>query len=249
MVEHSLAVSMRDVNFRYRKSTEWAIRNINLDIRRGEFIVITGPNTAGKTTLSLCLTGIIPHDIPGKLEGTVEINGINTHEKTTSKLAKHIGMVFSEPESQFLGVTVEDDIIFGPENLSLEVNEITRRLNWVLEVCRLTSVKTKPPSMLSGGQKQRTAIASILAMLPNILILDEPTVELDPVGKTEVLEVVDELRRSRQMTIIWITAKIEEIAAHADRIILMDKGQILRDSTPNAFLEDVPFQINGTVNL
>ncbi|MGQ4914068.1 MAG: ABC transporter ATP-binding protein [Candidatus Asgardarchaeia archaeon] len=240
-------ISVKDLWFKYAKSEDWVLKGVNLDVKRGEFLVITGANQSGKTTLSLALTGFIPHDIPGHFKGNVIVDGVNTKNSTPSKLARKIGLLFPEPESQFLGVTVQDDIVFGPENLGLPVEEIGRRLKWVLEVTRLTELADKPPIMLSGGQKQRTAIAGILAMLPSILILDEPTVELDPIGKMEVISVINDLKEKSNTTIIVITSETEEVANLADRVVLMNDGKVVYNAPPREFFANVPLLTKNAV--
>lgn len=246
MAEESI-ISVKDLWFKYAKADDWVLKGVNLDVKRGEFLVITGANQSGKTTLSLALTGFIPHDIPGHFKGNVIVSGINTKESTPSKLARTIGLLFPEPESQFLGVTVQDDIVFGPENLGVPVEEIGRRLKWVLKVTRLTELAEKPPIMLSGGQKQRTAIAGILAMLPEVLILDEPTVELDPIGKIEVISVLNDLKRDLNTTIIVITSETEEVADLADRVVLMNDGKITYDAPPLEFFSNVEMLLENAV--
>jgi len=154
-------------------------------------------------------------------------------------------MMFQDPESQFIGMSVEEEIVFGPENLNLPREEIDRRLNWALRVVGMEKMLSKAPYELSGGQKQRVAIASALVMLPKILVLDEPTSELDPIGKSEVFSVVSELRRDRKMTIIMVEHETEEVAKYADRVVLLEAGRILASGNTEDFLSDVD-RLEGT---
>ena len=238
-------IEFKNFWWKYESSTDWVLRDVNLNVERGEFLAITGPSGSGKTTLCQCLNGMIPHSHPGVVKGDVYVSGIRVRGATVPQLCDHVGMMFQDPESQFIGMSVEEEVVFGPENLNLPREEIDRRLKWALRVVGMEGMLSKAPYELSGGQKQRVAIASALVMLPRILVLDEPTSELDPIGKAEVFSVVSELIRNREMTIVMVEHETEEIAKYADRVVLLDGGRILASGKTQDFLSDVDL-LEGT---
>ncbi|MEM3506944.1 MAG: ATP-binding cassette domain-containing protein [Candidatus Bathyarchaeia archaeon] len=232
-------IEVEDLWWKYEGSEDWVLKGINLKVERGEFLAITGPSGAGKTTLCMCLNGLIPHSNPGVIRGKVTVAGLDVRKHSPSKLSEKVGMVFQDPESQFIGMSVEEEVVFGPENQGLPREEIKKRLEWALKAVRMEGTLSKAPYELSGGQKQRVAIASILVMLPEILILDEPTSELDPIGKAEVFSIISELKKNTNMTIILVEHETEEIAQYADRIILLNEGKIILDEKPREFFMQV----------
>lgn len=233
------AVSIKDLSFRYKdQKDEKAIKDINLDIEKGQFVVIMGPSGAGKSTLANCLNGLIPHFVRGQYEGQVHINGKNAKDFTVSKMAKEIGLVFQDFESQLFSTNTRLEIAFGPENFQVEREEIQRRIDKVLKTVKLEGFEDRQPSTLSGGQKQRLAIGSVLASHPNIICMDEPTTDLDPVGKLGIFTIAKELHEDKDLTLIIIEHETEE-ALNADRLIIMENGQIIRDGKPQELLKDV----------
>ena len=230
---------MQNLWWKYEASDNWILKDINLKVEKGEFLAITGPSGAGKTTLCVCLNGLIPHSNPGTIRGKIVIAGMNVKEHTVSELSGKVGMLFQDPESQFIGMSVEEEVVFGPENQGLPRDEIERRLNWALKMVRMEGTLSKAPHELSGGQKQRVAIASTLVMLPEIMVLDEPTSELDPIGKAEVFSIISDLRKNVEMTIILVEHETEEIAKYADRVVLLDEGKIVYDEKPRKFFSRV----------
>ena len=211
---------------------EWVLRDINLEIHAGEFISIMGATGVGKTTLCLALNGIVPNSTGGTIRGDVYIDGLNTKRHPVSDLAQHVGVVFQEPETQLFNVSVEAEIAFGLESLGLPAMEIGERITWALSVVGMTEFRDRSPFKLSGGQKQRVAIASILAMEPKIIVLDEPTASLDPVGKTEVFSIVRELRQKHGITIVMVEHESERIAEFSDRVIVLGNGTVQMASSP-----------------
>lgn len=233
-----MSVSTKNLWWKYgeQETDPWILKGVDLDIKEGEFIVITGPNESGKTTFCLCLNGLIPHNFLGVFRGNVEVGGMNTRENGPSNLAQKVGMVFQDPDGQFITLSVDTEVAFGPENFGLPVEEIEERVDWALKAVRMEDYKYKPPRSLSGGQKQRVAIAAALSIRPDILVLDEPTSNLDPVGKSEVLEIVSELRKEIKLTSVIVEHNVEDCVAFADRFVLLSDGKIELIGKPEEFL-------------
>jgi ABC-type cobalt transport system, ATPase component len=215
--------------------------NLNLKIKKGEFLSIMGPTGAGKTTLCLTLNGIIPHSSGGSFGGEVMVCGMNTKEVDVSHIARKLGIVFQDPESQLFCMTVQDEVAFGLENMGIPQKEMREKVAEALEAVGMSHLAGRSPFHLSGGQKQRVAIASMLAMEPEILILDEPTSGLDPIGKKEVFHVVSKLRDEKNMTIIMIEQDSERVAEFSDRVVIMDQGRIVLEGKPKDVFEQVEF--------
>ncbi|MDD5367915.1 MAG: energy-coupling factor transporter ATPase [Anaerolineaceae bacterium] len=227
-------VQFKDVSYRYPRSERWVVTHLELSIHRGEFVALMGENGAGKSTVCQMVNGIIPNSIGGRLRGQILIHGMDTTEAGISKLAMLVGIVLEDPETQLFTTSVVSEVAFGPENLSLPVKEIQERVKWALDVVRLTGYEDRLPSALSGGQKQRLAIAANIAMRPDILVLDEATSQLDPVGVEEVLAVVRDLNQKYGMTILMATDASEMIARWMDRVVVLDQGRLAADGTPRA---------------
>lgn len=215
------------------------LKDISLSIERGEWLALMGPTGAGKSTLCLALNGIIPHMTGGEFLGQINIHNLRTLSSNPAALAEHIGIVYQDPESQLFCATVEEEVAFGPENLGLVPQEIEERVSWALSVVDMSVYRSCSPTRLSGGQKQRVAIAASLVMLPEILILDEPTSSLDPTGQAEVFNTIDRLRYERQMTLVLVSADAERVAQYATRLVFLVNGQIIADGEPSKLLTDV----------
>src|SRR3712207_159169 len=182
-------VSVRGLTYRYRGQREPTLNGVNLEVAEGEFVVIMGPSGAGKSTLCVSLNGLIPHFFRGQMEGEVRIEGRPTREGRVGEFAKEVGLVFQDFEAQLFSTNVALEVAFGPENFQVDREEMARRVKNVLERVRLEGFEGRQPATLSGGQKQRLAIASVLAIEPRILCLDEPTTDLDPIGKLGVFRI------------------------------------------------------------
>ncbi len=232
------AIKLSDVSFTYEGSPAPTLKSISLEVNEGEVAAIVGPSEAGKTTLCMTLNGLIPHEFRGEFKGSVEIRGMNTRAFQPYQFASIVGMVFQDPESQFVMTSVEDEIAFGLENLGVPTDEIEERLSWVLRVTRLQGLEKKHPRALSGGQKQRVAIASAFALEPKILVLDEPTSELDPVGKMEVLNLVTELNREHKITIVLVEHETEMLAEMSDKVFLLNGGRLELEAEPRRFFSE-----------
>ncbi len=239
MEQPELLVRFDKVSYIYPRSTRPALRNISLEIKQGEFIGLIGATGAGKTTLCLTLNGIIPQFYGGRFFGRLRVAGMDTLEHPTRELARHVGMVFQDPESQLVANSVEDEIAFALENLRVPRDEMRARISHVLQVVRLDGCERKHPHELSGGQKQRLAIAAALAMQPTLLVLDEPTSQLDPVGEQEVFSVVGELNRQLGVTVLMAGHAAERLAEHATRIILLSAGELVAFGPPDEIYSQI----------
>lgn len=222
-------INFKDFSWRYKASKDLILRNINLTIFRNEFIGIMGPTGAGKSTLCSCINGLIPLRSRGWVKGTVEVLGMDTRNAKMANIGKQVGLIFQDPESQFVMMTVEDEIAIGLETLALSREEIKERIEWALKLVGLEGYEDKSPDELSGGQKQRIAIASIMAMRPEILILDEPTSDLDPEGKREIFELLESIRNEFQLTIVLVSHETRKIFQYCNRVVILDEGEIKFD--------------------
>ena len=216
------------------ESITTALDNVNLDIKEGQFIAILGHNGSGKSTLAKHFNAIL---LPSG--GKVYVKGMDTaDENNIFNIRQSAGMVFQNPDNQMVAALVEDEVAFAPENLGVEPKEIRRRVDECLEIVNMTKYAQSSPSKLSGGQKQRVAIASVLAMNPEILILDEPTAMLDPKGRSEVIKTIKMLNEEKDITVVLITHYMDE-AAQADRTVVIDDGEIVLDGTPKEVFKNV----------
>lgn len=221
-------IEVTGLRFRYASGKGDALAGIDLTVHRGEFVGVTGPSGAGKSTLCQCLKGLIP---AGTFAGSIRVAGQEI--KPHGPYVESSALVFQDPETQIIGLTVAEDLAFGPENLEVDAEAIRNAIPRMLKTVRLSGYEEAETYRLSGGQKQRLAIADALILEPDLLILDEPTSELDPIGKDEVFEVVAALRRERAVTVVMVEHAAEQLAEMADRIILMDQGQIVSEGTPD----------------
>jgi len=208
-----------------------------LTVRRGEFTLLTGPSGCGKSTLCRCFNGLIPNFYNGELTGEIVVDGASASSMLTSELSRKVGYVFQNPENQLFALTVEKDIAFGPENLGLPRDEIRRRVDWAMKVTNTVALKDLAPYELSGGQQQRVALAGVLAMEPSVVVLDEPTSFLDPRTAQDVMRAVDELRREHGISVLVVEHRLDLVARHAERLVVMDKGRVVADGGLGAVLE------------
>jgi energy-coupling factor transport system ATP-binding protein len=242
-----IIAALENVSYQYPKSSKPVLCDINLEIRKGEFFGLIGPTGAGKTTFCCALNGIVPQFYGGRFFGKITIAGLDTLEHPISVLAKHVGEVFEDPETQLIATSVENEISFALENLKVPREEIMRRIPRVLETVRLQGMEKKHPAELSGGQKQRLAIAAALAAQPDLLILDEPTSQLDPVGAEEVFSTIYQLNKELGMTILMSSHAAEEMAEYADRIGLISNGSLIKVGTPDQIYSDIPLLENNAL--
>jgi energy-coupling factor transporter ATP-binding protein EcfA2 len=231
-------IIFNDVSYRYPNTQHYVLKHLDLTICKGEFVAVLGENGAGKSTFCQTLNGVVPHSRGGRMRGQIAVGGQDTQEVTVAELARKVGIVLEDPEAQLFTTSVLSEVAFGPENLGIDPEEILRRANWALKVVRLTGYEDHAPTMLSGGQKQRLAIAAALTMHPDVLVLDEATSQLDPVGTVEIFSVVRELNEQYGMTIVMATNKGEEVAQFCDRVLVLHRGELVAQGTPRRIFAD-----------
>ncbi|WP_125761848.1 energy-coupling factor ABC transporter ATP-binding protein [Companilactobacillus hulinensis] len=221
-------ISIKDITYTYPDAVSHAIDNLSLDINTNEWLSIVGKNGSGKSTLTKLIDGLIEAD-----SGTIEIDGQTINEDNIWDARKKIGIIFQNPDHQFVGATVEDDVAFGLENQGVPRPQMVEKVDAALEMVDMQDYKTRDPQSLSGGQKQRVAIAGVLATRPQIIIMDESTSMLDPKGRKTVLDLIKRLRHDQNMTIISITHDIEETQL-SERIVVLDNGRVVKDGLPES---------------
>lgn len=241
-------IEITDYTWKYLNTIEPALNKINLKIEEGQFVGIIGANGAGKTTLAYSIDGLIPGQYNGIKHGTVNVFGKEVEEYEKGELQRLVGVVFSDPEAQFTAMTVEDELVFGMENLGMTIPQIRERLEWVVELTGLGDLLYKPPYEISGGQKQRVALAAVLAMQPKLLILDEPTSMLDPVSRMRIFEVLKKLKEEQNNTIIAIEHSLENLIPLTDRMVLLSQGELLLDDATQPFFNQLDLLLeNGVI--
>ncbi|WP_077303334.1 energy-coupling factor ABC transporter ATP-binding protein [Virgibacillus pantothenticus] len=238
-------VEFRNVSFRYGDEQPWVLKNCSFEIYEQEWVAIIGHNGSGKSTIAKLMNGLL---FPQ--EGEIYVAGKKVQEETIWDIRKDVGMVFQNPDNQFVGTTVQDDVAFGMENRGFPREEMLARLDDVLQAVRMEDYRLTEPHRLSGGQKQRVAIASVLAVSPKVLILDEATAMLDPRGRKDIMRTIVNLRANKDVTLLTITHDLQEVV-QADRVIVMNEGQVWEESSPRALFSkqdalraiglDVPF--------
>lgn len=225
-------IETRDLTYTYPGVTKPSIEEVSVTINKGDFVILTGPSGCGKTTLCRCFNGLIPHFYNGNLEGKIEVAGLNVVDHQIHQIARHVGLVFQNPENQLFALSVEKDVAFGLENFAMPRDEMRKRVDWALQMAGISELSERPPHELSGGQQQRVAIASVLAMQPDIMVLDEPTSFLDPVGAEKIFDVINELNKKLGITIILVEHRLDLAAKYANHVIVMNKGKIALTGSP-----------------
>lgn len=221
-------IELKNVSFKYELQEEKTIKNLDLYVKQGEFVGIIGKNGSGKTTLCNIIRGIIPDFVQGTITGSISIDNKNINDIERGEMSELVGFVFQNPFSQISGIkkTVFEEIAYGLENLGVPREEIRQRVTEVIKLLKIEDLQDKNPNELSGGQSQRVAIASIIVMNPKVLIFDEPTSQLDPLGTEEIFDIL-KLLKAQNKTIILVEHKIDLIAEYADRVVVMDDGEII----------------------
>src|SRR4030042_6034265 len=238
-------IETKNVTYTYPGSTKQSITNISISIEKGEFTLITGPSGCGKTTLCRCFHGLIPHFYQGEPEGKTLISGMNVVDPPIHELAKRVGFVFQNPENQLFALSVEKDVAFGLENLGLPREEMRKKVDWALNLTGIYDLRERAPYELSGGQQQRVAIASVLAMQPDVIVLDEPTSFLDPLSAKKIFEVIYDLNKKLSITVVLVEHRLDLTAKYANHIIIMDEGKVVQDGDPREILRTEEARLVG----
>lgn len=215
-----------------------ALSDVSLTVKPGEFVLLSGPSGCGKSTLALCLAGLIPHAVPANLSGRVMVGGMEAQDQPLPVLARQVGVVFQNPVTQLFNATVEEEVAFAPRNLNLPGEEIEAHIRQALAVAGIEHLRRRSVRALSGGEQQRVAIAAVMALRPPVLVLDEPTANLDWRGVEQITSALARLHRDEGLTVILIEHRLAAVAPLATRVILMDAGRIVADGSPTAVLTD-----------
>lgn len=242
-------VEVDNLTYTYPVTNSPALSGISFQVEEGEFVSIVGPNEAGKSTLCSAISGFVPHFYRGKMTGKVVVDGKSLQDSDLRDWVLMVGLAFQNPFTQISGskTTVYEEIAFGLENIGLPREEMHSRIDELMELTGITDLAARSPYALSGGQQQRVALASILVMKPKVIVLDEPTSQLDPIGTREVFEVVKEMSR-RGMTVIMAEHKLEWVAEFSDRVMALADGKLISEGTPNQVLTSpILAEVGGTV--
>nr|MDO8135212.1 ABC transporter ATP-binding protein [Candidatus Njordarchaeum guaymaensis] len=231
-----VTVRMENLTFTYAGARKPAIKNVNLEIIEGDYVVVTGPTGCGKTTLCRCFNGLIPHFHQGRMTGKVIVNGADTYKTKVSDLSQTVGFVFQDPENQLVALNAERELAFAPENLGLPREEIRARVEEVIEMVGIEELRYKAPYELSGGEQQRVAIAAVLTLKPKILVLDEPTSNLDPVSARRIVTLLGKINRDHGMTIILVEHRLDLVASYSNKVVVMNNGEIVVEGEPRLAL-------------
>lgn len=220
-------IEIKELTFKYSGSKKNALENVSLTIEKGDFVGLIGESGVGKTTLCSCINGLIPHHYTGDFYGSVKIQGTDTFDIEPGKLALKVGSVFQDVDSQLVSFFVEDEILFGLENFGIPKKQIEQRITAALEALEIQELRHREISTLSGGQKQKVAIAAILALEPDILVLDEPTGELDPASSVQIFKLLQKLNKEKGITIVVAEQKIMLLCEYVKKLIVLEKGTLI----------------------
>jgi energy-coupling factor transporter ATPase len=238
-------IETNNLTYTYPGATKPSISGVSIRIEQGEFTLITGPSGCGKTTLCRCFNGLIPHFYQGEMTGEIVVADKKITEHPIYEMAKHVGLVFQNPENQLFALSVEKDVAFGLENLGVARKEMREKVDWALKLTGMYDLRERPPHELSGGQQQRVAIASVLAMQPGIIVLDEPTSFLDPLSAKKIFEVIRELNRNLGITVVLVEHRLDLTAKYTDHIIIMQDGKVMLDGDPHQILQSEETRLVG----
>jgi energy-coupling factor transporter ATPase len=238
-------IETKNVSYTYPGAANPSISDVSMKVEKGEFVLITGPSGCGKTTLCRCFNGLIPHFYQGELKGEVTVLGMDVTQHQTHEMAKHVGLVFQNPENQLFALSVEKDVAFGLENLGYDREEMRKRVDWALNLTDIYDLRERSPHEVSGGQQQRVAIAAVLAMQPEIIVLDEPTSFLDPLSAEKIFDVIYELNQKIGITVVLVEHRLDLTAKYANHIIIMDEGKVCFDGAPREILSTEETRLIG----
>jgi energy-coupling factor transport system ATP-binding protein len=231
-------IQITDLNFRYKRAARPVFAGLSLTVKAGERLTILGPSEAGKSTLALCLQGLIPRLIKGEMQGRIEVAAADLRTSRPRELAARVGLLFQDFEAQLFCTRVDQEVAFGPENLGLDREELKRRVARSLTLVGLTGLEARDPATLSGGQRQLLALAAVLALEPQLLVLDEPTSDLDPIRVEELLQSLDRLAPEKGLTLVLLGQDLR-LARNCSRLVLLNQGEVLADGPPEQVLRQV----------
>lgn len=229
-------IQTKNLTYTYPGATKPSINDVSITVEKGEFVLITGPSGCGKTSLCRCFNGLIPHFYQGELKGEISVAGINPLKHHTYEMARHVGLVFQNPENQLFALSIEKDVAFGLENNGVPRDEMRRRVDWALNQTGIYDIRERSPHEISGGQQQRVAIAAVLAMQPEIIVLDEPTSFLDPLSAEKIFEVIYNLNKKQGITVILVEHRLDLTAKYTNHLIVMDEGKVRLEGDPRDIL-------------
>lgn len=238
-------IETKGLTYTYPGASRQSIADVSLKIDKGEFTLITGPSGCGKTTLCRCFNGLIPHFYQGEMKGEINVAGLNIAEHPIYEVAKHVGLVFQNPENQLFALSVEKDVAFGLENLGVPREEMREKVDWALQLTGIYDLRERAPYELSGGQQQRVAIASVLAMQPEVIVLDEPTSFLDPLSARKIFEVIHQLNENLGITVVLVEHRLDLTARYANHIVIMNEGKVALDGDTREILRSEETRLIG----
>jgi energy-coupling factor transport system ATP-binding protein len=238
-------IETKGLTYTYPGATKPSISDVSVKVEKGEFVLITGPSGCGKTTLCRTFNGLIPQFYQGEQKGEITVAGLDAAKHPTYEMAKHVGLVFQNPENQLFALSVEKDVAFGLENLGYPREEMRKRVDWALDLTGISNLRDRSPHEMSGGQQQRVAIAAVLAMQPEIIVLDEPTSFLDPLSAQKIFEVIHYLNKNLGLTVILVEHRLDLTAKYANHIIIMDQGKVRFDGETREVLSNEETRLIG----
>jgi len=238
-------IETKNLTYTYPGATKPSIKDVSLTVEKGEFLLITGPSGCGKTTLCRCFNGLVPHFYQGELKGEIAVAGEDVLKRHTYELAKHVGLVFQNPENQLFALSVEKDVAFGLENLGFPREEIRKKVDWAMKQTGIYDLRERSPHEISGGQQQRVAIAAVLAMEPEVIVLDEPTSFLDPLSAQKIFDVIYDLNRSQGITVVLVEHRLDLTAKYANHLVVMQEGQVRFEGDPREILNTEETRLLG----
>ncbi len=238
-------IETKNLTYIYPGATKPSINNVSIKVEKGDFVLITGPSGCGKTTLCRCFNGLIPHFYQGELKGEILVAGKDVTKQQTHEMAKYVGLVFQNPENQLFALSIEKDVAFGLENLGFNREEMRKRVDWALNLTGIYDIRERSPHEVSGGQQQRVAIAAVLAMQPEIIVLDEPTSFLDPLSAETIFEVIHDLNQRLGITVVLVEHRLDLTARYANHIIIMDEGNVCSNGETRQILDNEDTRLVG----
>lgn len=238
-------IETKNLTYTYPSASRPSISDVSIKVEKGQFVLITGPSGCGKTTLCRTFNGLIPHFYQGELTGEIVVADKDAAKQPTLEMAKQVGLVFQNPENQLFALSVEKDVAFGLENLGFSREEMRKRVDWALNLTGIYDLRERSPHEMSGGQQQRVAIAAVLAMQPEIIVLDEPTSFLDPLSAEKIFDVIYDLNQKLGITVVLVEHRLDLTAKYADHIIIMDEGKVRFDGDTREILSKQETRLIG----